>query len=213
LSQGASEQASSLEEISSTMEEIAGNVSNNTSNAQQTAAIATKSSTGIKEVSEAAKGSLDAVNDIATKISVINDIAFQTNILALNAAVEAARAGEYGRGFAVVAGEVRKLAELSKKAADDIVVQANNSVEVTQQAGGKMFNIIPEIEKTAHLTEEISAASMEQSNGVDQVNNAIQQLNHVTQQNATVSEEMASSSEEMSSQAQNLKDMIAYFKL
>jgi methyl-accepting chemotaxis protein len=213
ISQGANEQAASVEEISSTMEEIAGNVSNNTSNAQQTAAIATQSSTGIKEVSEAAKDSLNAVNDIAEKITVINDIAFQTNILALNAAVEAARAGEYGRGFSVVAAEVRKLAELSKKAADDISVQANSSVEATQQAGNKMFNIIPDIEKTAQLIEEISAASVEQSNGVEQVNNAILELNSITQVNSSASEEMASSAEELASQADSLRDVVAFFKI
>lgn len=213
LSNSATEQASSIEEVSSTMEEIAANVVGNTSNAQQTSAIADESSKGILKVSDATQKSLVSAQDIAEKISIINDIAFQTNILALNAAVEAARAGELGRGFAVVAGEVRKLAELSKKAADDIIVYAKSSVEVTENAGELMVGIMPGIEKTATLLQEISASSIEQSNGVDQINNAIQQLNNVTQQNASVSEELASSAGELSTQAIKLTDVIAFFKV
>jgi len=213
LSQSASEQASSLEEISSTMEEIASNIANNTSNATQTSQYAIKSSNEIEHVNEASQESLEAVQDISQKISIINDIAFQTNILALNAAVEAARAGEYGRGFAVVAGEVRKLAELSKNAANEIIVQTNKSVEATDKAGERLVGIVPDIQKTANMIEEIVASSIEQNNGVDQVNSAIQQLNYVTQQNAAASEEMAASSEELSAQAENLKKYISFFKL
>ncbi len=211
LSQGASEQASSTEEVSSSMEEMVSNIQQNTDNAQQTEKISIEASSGIEKVATAAQESLNSIRQIADKISVVNDIAFQTNILALNAAVEAARAGEHGRGFAVVAAEVRKLAERSKIAADEIVNLSTNSLKVTEEAGGLMGKIIPEIGKTAKLVQEISAASLEQNSGADQVNNAIQQLNQVTQQNAAASEELATSSEELASQAQQLKENISFF--
>jgi len=213
LSQGASEQASSVEEISSTMEEMSANIQQNSDNAQQTEKIATLSSEGIHKVAVAAQNSLSSIKNISDKISIINDIAFQTNILALNAAVEAARAGEHGRGFAVVAAEVRKLAERSKLAANEIVDLSRSSVQVTEDAGNLMMSILPEIEKTAKLVQEIAAASLEQNNGSIQINSAIQQLNAITQQNASASEEMASNSEELSSQAEQLRETVSYFKL
>lgn len=213
LSEGASEQASNTEEVSSSMEQMSANIQQNTDNAQQAEKISQNVSQGIQKVGSAAKESLDSIRNIAAKISIINDIAFQTNILALNAAVEAARAGESGRGFAVVAAEVRKLAERSKIAADDIVALAAKSVHVTESASELMGSLIPEIEKTSKLVQEISAASIEQSTGSDQINSATQQLNQVTQQNAASSEELASSSEELSSQAQQLKEIISFFKI
>lgn len=213
LSQGASLQAASVEEISSTMEEIASNIESNSASTKQTEQISILSATGIKKVSAATQESLISVRNISNKIGIINDIAFQTNILALNAAVEAARAGEHGRGFAVVASEVRKLAEKSKFAADEIVNLSNKTLSVTEQAGNLMFNIIPEIEKTAGLIQEIASANMEQANGTNQVNDAILQLNGVTQQNASSSEEMAGNSEELVTQAHQLKDALSFFKL
>lgn len=213
LSQGASEQASSAEEVSSSMEEMAANIQQNSENSQQAEKISVNVSQGVQKVGMAAQESLSSIRNIADKISIINDIAFQTNILALNAAVEAARAGEHGRGFAVVAAEVRKLAERSKVAADEIVDLASKSVHVTESASELMGSLIPEIEKTAKLVQEISAASNEQNSGTDQINVALQQLNLVTQQNAASSEELATSSEELSSQAEQLKDLISFFKV
>lgn len=213
MSQGASEQASSAEEVSSSMEEMSSNIQQNTENAQQTEKISASASKGVEEVSKAAGQSLTSVKNINEKIQIINDIAFQTNILALNAAVEAARAGEHGKGFAVVASEVRKLAERSKVAADEIVELSQTSNKVTEEAGKLMENLMPEIQKTSGLVQEITAASNEMNNGADQVNSAIQQLNQVTQQNAASSEELATSAEELSSQAEQLKQTIAFFNL
>jgi methyl-accepting chemotaxis protein len=213
MSQGANEQASSVEEISSTMEEISANIQQNRDNAQQTENISESATQGIHKVSQAARESLKSVHDIASKISIINDIAFQTNILALNAAVEAARAGEHGRGFAVVAAEVRKLAERSKIAAEEIVGLANTSVRSTEESSIMMEKLIPEIQKTANLVREIAAASIEQSNGSAQVNTALLQLNQIVQQNAAASEETATSAEELASQAEQLNDIIRFFKL
>ncbi len=213
LSQGSSEQASSAEEVSSSMEEMASNIQQNNDNALQTEKISVKAADSVEKVGTASKESLKSIREIAEKITIIGDISFQTNILALNAAVEAARAGEHGKGFAVVAAEVRKLAERSKIAAEEIDVLSKSSVNLTEEAGKMMEELVPEIQKTANLIQEISSASMEQSSGAGQVNNAIQQLSQVTQQNAAASEEMATSSEELASQAEQLKETIAFFKI
>jgi|WetSurMetagenome_2_1015567.scaffolds.fasta_scaffold00129_13 methyl-accepting chemotaxis protein len=213
LSQGASEQASSAEEVSSSMEEMAANILQNNENARTTEKMALSASDEILKVTDAAGSNLKYMQDIADKVSIIGEIARQTNILALNAAVEAARAGEHGKGFAVVAAEVRKLAERSQVAAVEIENLTKNSVRATEESGNLLATIAPDINKTAKLVQEIAAASEEQNSGAEQVNNAIQQLNHVTQQNAAAAEEMATSSEELASQAQQLIDMISYFKL
>ncbi len=213
LSQGASEQASSVEEVSTTVEEITSNIEQNNENAHQTEQISLKARTGIYDVNKHAEDSINANNLIFEKINIINDIAFQTNILALNAAVEAARAGEHGKGFAVVAAEVRKLAENSKKAAEEIVELAQNGVRLTTESGKKLVELLPEIERSTQLVQEITAASAEQTNGAQQINNAIQLLNSVTQQTAASSEELATSAEEMSSQTDKLKDLVSFFKV
>jgi len=213
ISSGANEQAASVEEISSTTEEIAANVEQNTSNAMATKDISMAARDGLESVKAKAIKSLDATKTISEKISVINDIAFQTNILALNAAVEAARAGEHGRGFAVVAAEVRKLAENSRQAADDIVSKAENSLYEAQEAGEQLELMLPDVIKTTQLVDEIAAASSEQNSATTQVNASILELSNVTQQNSASAEELASSAEELASQAENLKEVIAFFKM
>ncbi len=213
LSQGSAEQASSTEEVSSSMEEMASNIEQNAQNAQEAEVIAIKTDEGITRVSDMAQQSMAAVKEVSEKISIITDIAFQTNILALNAAVEAARAGEHGRGFAVVAAEVRKLAERSRIASDEIEKLSKSSVELTAEAGGLLVNLMPDLQRNTQLVREIAAASLEQRSGADQINNAIQQLNQVVQSNAASSEEMATSAEELASQAEQLKEVISYFKV
>ena len=213
LSQGANEQASSIEEVSSTMEQISANIQQNTDNAQQTEKVSDEANSSITGVAENTQKSIEATKEIATKITVINDIAFQTNLLALNAAVEAARAGEHGKGFAVVAAEVRKLAENSKKAAEEIVGLSQTGLKIAEEAGVVMVDTLPKIENTSKLVQEISAASIEQNNGAGQVNSAIQQLNNITQQNASSSEQLATSAEELASQAEQMKQTISFFNL
>ena len=213
MSQGATEQASSAEEVSASMEEMAANIQQNTDNAQGAEKISIQGADKIRKSNEAAQMSIVSMREIADKVGIISDIAFQTNILALNAAVEAARAGEQGRGFAVVAAEVRKLAERSKVAAEEISRISTNGVKISDEAGRMLEQVVPEIQKTAKLVQEIAAASIEQNSGADQVNSALQQLNQVTQQNAAASEEMATASEELASQAEQLKEIISYFRI
>jgi len=213
LSQAASEQAASVEETSATLEEAAASIKQNAENARVADDIATGAAKEARMGGDAVAQTVQAMKDIADKIGIIDDIAYQTNMLALNAAIEAARAGEHGKGFAVVAAEVRKLAERSQVAAQEIGALASSSVQVAEQAGSVLTALVPTIGKTSDLVQEINAASNEQAAGIDQINLAVGQLNQVTQQNASASEELAATAEEMSGQAEQLQQLMAMFRL
>jgi methyl-accepting chemotaxis protein len=213
LSEAASEQAASVEETSASVEEMGASISQNSENAQTTDKIASDSAMSATEGGDAVGGTVKAMMQIAEKITIIEDIAYQTNMLALNAAIEAARAGDHGKGFAVVAAEVRKLAERSQVAASEISTLTVDSVKVAKTAGKLLEKMVPDITRTAELVQEISAASEEQSSGVGQINSAMQQLDKVTQQNAAGSEELAATAEEMQAQSENLQQVVGFFRL
>ena len=213
MSQGASEQAAAAEEASSSIEQMTANIRQNADNAIQTEKIAIQSARDAAEGGKSVAETVKAMKEIAAKINIIEEIARQTNLLALNAAIEAARAGEHGRGFAVVAAEVRKLAERSQKAAGEINELSTRSVAVAEMAGQMLAAMVPNIQKTAELVQEIAAASREQDAGAEQIGKSIQQLDSVIQQNASASEEMASTAEELSGQAEQLAEMISFFTM
>jgi methyl-accepting chemotaxis protein len=213
LSQAASEQAAGVEETSASVEQMTASIAQNTENARVTDGMAAQAAREAAEGGEAVKATVAAMRRIAKQIGIIDDIAYQTNLLALNAAIEAARAGEHGKGFAVVAAEVRKLAERSQVAAQEIGEVATSSVELAERAGTLLDRMVPNIRKTSDLVQEITAASEEQSAGVGQINAAVGQMSQTAQQNASSSEELAATAEEMSSQAEQLQQAMSFFRL
>ena len=211
VSKGASAQAAAAEEASSSMEQMVSNIKQNADNASQTDKIANKSAKDAQESGKSVLEAVSAMKEIANKISIIEEIARQTNLLALNAAIEAARAGEHGKGFAVVAAEVRKLAERSQKAAAEINQLSSTTLRVSEKSGEMLDKLVPDIQRTAELVQEISAASKEQDTGAEQINKALQQLEKVIQQNASASEEMASTTEELTGQSDQLVSALGFF--
>jgi methyl-accepting chemotaxis protein len=213
LSYSAAQQASSVEETSLSIERIAQIIEKNAENARTTDEIASQSATAAKEGGEAVRQTVQAMKQIAGKINIIDDIAYQTNLLALNAAIEAARAGEHGKGFAVVAAEIRKLAERSQGAAQEIMFVAEDSVNLAEKAGSMLDQIVPSIGKTADLVQEIATASREQAVSIEQINEAVSQMAASTEMGAAASQELSSTSEEMSAQAIQLNEMMGFFQV
>ena len=211
MSQGASEQAASVEETSASMEQMSASIAQNTENAKVTDGMAGKASREADEGGQAVRDTVSAMKTIAEKISIVDDIAYQTNLLALNAAIEAARAGEHGKGFAVVAAEVRKLAERSQVAAQEISEVARSSVSWPSAPAPCWTRWCPSIAKTSDLVQEIAAASEEQTTGVSQINTAMSQLSEITQQSASSAEELAATAEEMSGQAEQPQQLMDFF--
>jgi methyl-accepting chemotaxis protein len=212
MSQGASEQASSSEEATTSIREMSVAIRQTAENAVQTERIAAATAQNAIEGGRVVNETVTAMKSIADRITIIDEIAYQTNLLALNASIEAARAGQHGRGFAVVGGEVRKLAERSRVAAKEIGELSTTCVRLAEQAGKLLDRIVPDIQRTATLVGEISAASRQQSGGTEQLDRAIQQLDRVTQQNAASAEELSATAEELSGQAQSLQDSVAFFR-
>jgi methyl-accepting chemotaxis protein len=213
VADGSNQQASAAEEVSSAVEEMVANIDENTENAQQTLKISQEAAGGIRQLVEKEQESLRYIREIAEKITIVNDIAFQTNLLSLNAAVEAARAGEHGKGFAVVATEVKRLAERSRVAADEIMELSGKSVTITTQTHEFMNRLAPEIEKTSQLVQEIAVGSREQNSGAAQINKAIQDLNIVIQENSATADKMANSSKVLADEANELIQTMQYFQL
>ena len=213
LSQGTSEQAASVEETSASLEEMSASIDSNAVNSRQMEQVALKGASDAEQSGRAVQETVAAMKTIANRIGIIEDIAYQTNLLALNAAIEAARAGEHGKGFAVVAAEVRKLAERSQAAANEISATAATSVEVAEQSGRLLAELVPAIRRTAELVQDVAAASREQGDSVGQINRAMGQVDQVTQRNASAGEELASTAEEMAGQAEALQQLVSFFRV
>jgi len=213
LSQGTSEQSVAVEQTSTSLEEMSASIEQTSDNGRQTEQAAARGARDAADSGQSVKGTVAAMKSIAEKISVIDEIAYKTNLLALNAAIEAARAGEHGRGFAVVASEVRKLAETSQGAAREISAVANSSVKLAERTGELLGALVPSIERTASLVRETTSAALQQASSVRQLNKAMSEVTQVTQRNAAAAEELSATSEEMAAQAEALAERVAYFEV
>ena len=211
LSQGTTDQATSVQEITANLEQMNAIINQNASNSSETRRIAVKGAREAEEGGKAVQETVGAMHKIADRVTVIEEIARQTNLLALNAAIEAARAGDQGRGFSVVAAEVRKLSERSQSAAKEIGELATSSVRIAERSGSLLGELLPSIRKTAELVEEVAAGSNEQATGVQQINRAMSQVDQVTERSATAAEQLASTAEEMTAQAHSLRDLVSAF--
>lgn len=212
LNQSTSEQAAAVQETTSSLEQMNASIGQNAENSRQMEQMALKGSKEIAESSQAASASVQAMQTIAEKISIVEEIAYQTNLLALNAAIEAARAGEHGKGFAVVASEVRKLAERSQIAAGEISSLTSSSVRVAERSGEALKELVPAIRRTAELVQEVTTASREQATGVAQVNRAMTHVDAITQNNAAQAEELSATAEQMASHAETLQQLMGVFR-
>jgi len=213
IAKGANMQAAATEEVSSSIEEIAASINQNTDNTKITSSLASEVVVGINQINTSMGNSINAMQEIIDKISIIGDIAKRTNLLALNAAVEAARAGASGKGFAVVAAEVKKLAESTTLAATEIDRISANNIHIVKESGIRLSELIPKVEKTANLIREVSETSIEQSSTINQINSAIFQLNDITQQNASTADGLEHSAQQLAENAKELKKAISFFKL
>ncbi|KYF76244.1 chemotaxis protein [Sorangium cellulosum] len=213
LSQGTSEQAASVEETMTSLQQLSGTIAKNAANCKQVEETAHRRTRDAEQSGQAVRETVEAMKAITQRIVIIEEIAYQTNLLALNAAIEAARAGEHGKGFAVVATEVRRLAERSRDAAKEIGSFAASSIMVAERSGQLIAELVPSIRETAELVQGVAAASKEQSNGVAQISGAVELIEQATQRNAAIAEELASTAAELSAQAEQLQNVMASFRL
>jgi methyl-accepting chemotaxis protein len=213
LSKGTVEQAASVEETTASLDQMTASITQNAENSHRTGEVARQSAEQAERGAQAVRDTVSAMSAIAERVSIVEEIAQRTNLLSLNASIEAARVGEQGRGFAVVAGEVRRLAERSRTAAEEISALATQSLGVAERSGTLLGDLVPSIRKTAELVRMVAAASQQQSGSVGQINRAMAQVEHVTQRNAASAEELSATAAALSEQAEALQRQVSFFRV